>query len=360
MVNGPVKFYLNNHETWDAMLELISNARKSVDLEQFIFSDDSIGQKFIDLLIQKAQDGIKIRLLCDTVGSWNFYSSGRSIQMRESNISVRFVNPVSPWRINNFFSWFLRDHRKVLIVDDKISIIGSTGIREDMADWRDTNILVKNEAVNEICSAFNEMWERTAEKNKISRMRRIQKLTSGFQFVTNAPYFRKRFVYYKLVEKIRTSTSHVYLATPYFIPDHKFSRVLSAAAKRGIDVRIMTPTTKQEKEPFVGHAMRSHYESMLRAGVRIFEYNKAFMHAKTAVIDDNWSTVGSFNLDSLSFLYNYEANIVSTDEKVVRELNNHFLKDLKSSNEVTWENWSKRPIIQKIQEVLVIPIRRLL
>lgn len=352
------RFYLHGHEAWDAMLQICADAKETIELEQFIFSDDNIGRRFVDVLREKARTGVKVRVLCDTVGSWTLYTSRLPGLMREDGVEIRFVNIVSPWRINNFFSWFFRDHRKILIADRKIGFTGGIGLRDDMHDWRDTHILVQNEIVNEMLFAFNEMWAQTADKDIISRIKKARQNVRGFQFITNSPHFHKRFLYHTIIDSLWSAQKYAYLTTPYFVPDRRLIRVLKLAVKRGVEVKIILPD--KAPEPFVGLASRSHYETILRAGVKIFEYRKNFLHSKTIVIDDKWMTVGSFNLDSLSFLYNYEANIVSTDESLARTLKKHFTGDLADSEEIELNKWLQRPRIQKLREILVKPIRRFL
>jgi len=348
-------FYLSGHETFTAMLSLCTAAQKSIELEQYIFSNDEIGKKFVEVLRERAWAGVKIRILCDTVGSWSLYTSDLPKLMEKDGIEIRFVNPVGPWRMNSFFSWFFRDHRKILIIDKKIGITGGTGIRDDMHTWRDTNVEVHGTIVHEMSVAFEEMWERTANKDLVSRIQRARQYTRGFQFITSAPYLKKRFLYYSVMDALRNTKKYAFITTPYFIPDRRLVRILKLAVKRGIDVRVLVPS--KGVEPFVDRASRSHYEPLLKAGVRIFEYHSCFLHAKSIVIDDEWSSVGSFNLDSLSFIYNYEANIVSTDEAFIHSLKGHFLTDLNSTNEIHYKEWVSRPRIQKLRELAVMPIR---
>lgn len=360
MSSQSAKFYLYSRDTWDAMLEVCAKAEQTIDLEQFIFCDDDIGRRFVEVLREKARQGVKVRVLCDAVGSWRLLTSSLPALMRRDKIEIRFLNVVSPWRINNFSSWFFRDHRKILVADEKIGIIGGTGFRDDMSDWRDTNIQVQNKTVNEMSSAFKEMWGQAVNRSLISRIRGTRTYARGFQFITNAPHFRRRFLYHAVIDALRDARDYAYLTTPYFIPDRRLIRTLATAVGRGVDVRIIVPKKERQIEPFVGNAVRSHYEAALRAGIKIFEYDKTFLHAKTAVIDDKWSTVGSFNLDSLSFLYNYEANIVSNDAKIAEALKNHFINDLAESKEIELGAWLKRAFSQKILEVLVKPFRRFL
>lgn len=345
------------------MFRLCADARTSIDIEQYIFSSDNIGARYVELLREKARAGVKVRILCDAVGSWDLYNSPLPEHMRADGIDIRFVNMVGPWRVKNISSWFFRDHRKLLIVDNKTGLTGSSGLHDDMTNWRETNVEVSTDGINagivtEMVSSFNEMWERTGDKRMISRISRSRKYIRGFQFIINAPYFRKRFLYYTVIDALRSAKNNIYLTTPYFIPDRRLLRALQAAVKRGVVVKLMLPKANFEVELFVGSAVRSYYERLLRAGIKIYEYNKSFLHAKTITIDNEWATVGSFNLDNLSFMYNYEANVVSTDPYVVQPLTAHFNVDLMHTNEIFLADWQKRPFIQKLQEFLVIPIRR--
>lgn len=358
MNNENIRFYLSGKEGQEKILATCAEARESIDIEHFIFHDDAVGQRLVAILRERARAGVKIRVLCDAVGSWNLYTSRFPTDMRDDGIEVRFVNIISPWRINNFLSWFFRDHRKIVVVDKKIGFTGGVGFRDDMTSWRDTTIEVSDHAAQEMLFAFEEMWVRTAERKLSTRLRKTKRYTRGFDFITNSPYFRKRFLYYSIIDAIRNSKHHVFITTPYFVPDRRLTRVIRLAASRGVDVRLLLPG--QEPEPFVGSATRSHYEKMLRAKVRIFEYQKSFLHSKTIVIDDEWATIGSFNLDRLSIIYNYEANIVSINPVMVDALRSHFQNDLADAKEITHRIWLTRPAIQKLREILILPIRRFL
>lgn len=351
-------FYLSGRDAWRAMLDACERAEKTIDFEQYVFSDDKISQQFIELFRRKQKQGVKVRMLCDTVGGWNLYKSSMPREMREDGVEVRFFNIVSPWRIRNFFSWFFRDHRKILVIDKSVGFTGGIGIRDDMETWRDTHVKVSGPIVLEMERVFNELWAQSVEKNFISRIKRLKTYAKGFHFVTNAPYWRKRFLYYDIVESIRSAQKYIYLTTPYLVPDSRLMRILRLAVARGVDVRIIVP--KKSNMPFVERASQAHFDPLLQYGVRIFQYHHEFLHAKTAVIDDEWATVGSFNLDSLSFLYNYEGNIVSTDKTFIDEVKKHFTHDLKYTRELSLEEWRQRPFVAKFREWLVMPIKRFL
>lgn len=182
--------------------------------------------------------------------------------------------------------------------------------------------------------------------------------SSGFTYVTNAPLPGRRFLYHNFIDAMRGARKYIYLTTPYFVPDHRFARVLKLAAARGVDVRLILPHASDH--PIVDYGSQSFFNSILSAGVRIFRYKNLMIHAKTAIIDDEWATVGSFNLDNLSFLYNFEGNIVSHNKAFALELKRHFQEDLQKTDELTEEEWKKRSITQKICEWLTWPVRKIL
>lgn len=352
------QFYLHGRESWDAMLAALKNARHTIDLEQYIFADDAVGAEFLDVIRERAATGVKVRLLFDTVGSWFIYNSFLPRILRAAGIEIRFFNPISPWRIGSFFAWFFRDHRKILVIDDEIGFTGGIGIRDDMATWRDTNVQVSGPIVAEMKYAFEEMWAQAVNNDLISRLKKARRYVRGFHFLTNAPYWKKRFLYQNFIDAIRSARSTVYLTTPYFIPDRRLRRVLRLACRRGVDVRVLVP--KISNEALVGYAGHSYYRELFESGIRIFQYDKEFLHAKTAVIDTEWATVGSFNLDSLSFLYNYEANIVSTEQEMIDALYAHFVEDINVSTEINPREWQNRSWIEKVREFFIVPFRRFL
>lgn len=356
MEKTSAQFYTESASAWEAMLSACTEAKNTIEMEQYIFENDSIGGRFIEIFKQKQKAGVRVRLIYDTVGSYYFYKSPTVKELRRLGVQIRFFNIISPWRIHNIFSWYFRDHRKILVVDGKVGFTGGVGIREDMKYWRDTNVKVEGHVVEEMQNAFNEMWVLTAEKNIWQRIKRARLYQKKINFVTNTPYLRRKFLYKRVIEAIRFSKEYVFITTPYFIPNQKLIKVLRKAIRRGVDVRIIVPKTLDLS--IVSRASHSFFYELLLHGVRIFQYNGNFIHTKTAVIDDKWSTVGSFNFDNLSFTYNHEANIISTEYGFINELKNHFENDLMKCQEVKIEEWIKRPIAWKIREFIIMPFRR--
>lgn len=337
------------------MLLSCRTARHSIDIEQYIFCPDTIGKEFLQVLKERAESGVKVRMLLDTVGSWALYKSAYPADLKKVGVEIRFFNPISPWRIHNFTSWVFRDHKKALIVDGETGFTGGSGIGDHMKSWRDTNVKVVGPAVREIADAFQEIWDGSVAQTLPQRIKRFKSNLPKRFFLTNSPFFKKRFLYYALIENLRYAKKSIKLANPYFIPDRRLMRVLRLAATRGVEVQILVPKTCDI--PVILTASQSTFETLLEDGVKIFQYEKEFHHAKTAVVDEDWATVGSFNLDNMSFLYNFEANLVSTEKEFVGPLTEQFEADLLHAEEVTLEAWRKRPWNKKIREFFVFLIK---
>jgi cardiolipin synthase len=267
---------------------------------------------------------------------------------------------VSPWRLHNFTSWFFRDHKKMLIIDNQVAHTGGIGIHQLMSTWRDTNVRLTGYIVTE----FERLFAKTLEIARKKRFVVVQNSTvngSDFQFLISSPFlrnlrsfkYRKRYLRDMYIQKIENATSYAYFTTPYFVPDFKFFHVLQKAAKRGIDVRILLPITSDFLS--LDLAAASYFGLALAAGIKVFRYKPGLVHAKTAVIDDTWATIGSANLDNLSFWFCYEANVISNNFEFNRQLKQQFLSDLENSEEVKPFAWGNRPWRQKILELLTWP-----
>ena len=352
------KFYSTGETAWEAMLADCLSAKESIDIEQFIFELDHIGRKFVDILEKKKSEGVKIRILCDAVGSYSFLNSSTEKSLLRQGIEVKFYNPVQPWRIGNFSSWFLRDHRKLLIIDKKIVHTGGVGITDRMKNWRDTNIRLEGGVVAEALSVFEQMWL-AAPKHKFSKFKTLVTADTDFSFLVNSPRFRGRYVYKNLLRTIKNSKEYLYLTTPYFVPSIRIFAALNRAAKRGVDVRLLLP--KYSDVHTADIAAGSYFILALRAGIKIYLYDAGrILHSKTGVSDDTWGSVGSANIDNLSLLLNHEGNIVGRNPEFIRELKNQFLHDISESKLVTYEEWKNRPFLRKVMEFLTWPIHQVL
>lgn len=364
---GSWQLYHVTRDAWKAMLADCALAKRTIDLEQYLFVDDAAGREFLELLARKARSGVRVRMLLDGAGSFGMYMASPMRELVDAGVQVRFYNPISIWRAHNMLSWYFRDHRKILVVDGKVGYTGGVCIEAVMADWRDTHLRLTDPVVGEMAEAFERMWDRVTLKGS-RRFPKPLARSRDFSFLTNSPRFRERFVYHALIDAIRGATGTVYLTSPYFVPDPRFFRVLRLAARRGVDVRLLF--SGPSDHAWVDLAAHSYYERAFRAGIRIFRYVGSAgsapegaepgrrLHAKIAVIDGRWASVGTVNLDNLSLLFNYEDSIVTTNAKMVRELGGQFLEDLRHAPEVTRAEWRRRPLREKFLEKIVWPLHR--
>lgn len=353
-----LSFYTRPEDAWDVMYADCEKAARSIDMEQYIFNCDQVGQRFCELFSRKAKEGVRVRMLCDAVGSADLVNSKQALQLTKDGVDLRFFNPISPWRLDNYSSWFLRDHRKILVIDGIVGHVGSVGINERMGGWRDTHARFQGSVVTAMSAVFLVLWEIALRKKHI-RFPKVFNNLDGYEVSTNSPRIGQRYIYRSMIDAIRSATKYIYLTTPYFIPDLPFFRSLRLAARRGVDVKLLLPGRSDHKSLDI--AANSYFGLAMKSGIRIYKYiSTRVLHAKTVVIDDKWATMGSCNLDNLSLKYNYEANVTSIDSKYILELKKHFLEDLLVSEMVDREKWVKRSIISKGLEALSWPIHNFL
>ncbi|MFA6463953.1 MAG: phospholipase D-like domain-containing protein [Candidatus Paceibacterota bacterium] len=355
------QFYLTSEEAWDAMLLEIANAKKSIDLEQYILINDNVGNKFIELLMKKADEGLKIRIFCDQIGSFPLYRSYVKEALLKKGIPLVFFNPVLPWNPNRESLWYFRDHSKLMIIDDEIGFTGGICLAEEMQGWRESYVKIKGPVVSQMKNAFEVMWNKEYRKPAYffkKKNNNHNHIRDRFRYLTNSPLPRKKFMYKELIRAIKSADHYLYLTTPYFLPNHHLLREIKKASKRGVKVILLIP--KNPNHILIEIGSGTFFEDLLEHNVKIFRYEKTMIHSKTAVVDGTWSTIGSLNLDNISLRYNFEANLVSTDKDFSFELEKHFLDDLKLSKELLLNDWMKRPLRRKIVEVIIWPFRKLL
>ena len=352
------KFFTSSPEAWTAMLEAIREAKVSIDLEQFILNYDSVGIEFLDALKERVSQGVKVRLLCDEVGSFSLFRSGISKELERLGIEIKFFNSIIPWSPNNETLWFFRDHRKLLIIDKNKMFTGGICLGDDMRNWRESSVCLSGSVVQDAINAFDTMWNKKYKNIKFYKKQKRLSPFPLFQYITNAPLPRQRFMYRELIRAINNAKHYIYLTTPYLLPDHRLFRALRRATKRKVEIRLLVP--QKTESVLIDIASGTFYHSLLSLGIRLFRYTDTMIHAKTSVIDGLWSTIGSLNLDNLSLRYNFESNIVSRDKLFAFELEKQFLLDLGKSEELTLEKWSKRRFVVKLAEILIWPFRKLL
>ena len=331
------RFYLSPAETWDAMYEDCAKATHSIDMEQYIFENDETGQKFMHLFIRKAKEGIQVRLLCDEVGSRTFFNSPLIPEFRQSGGVFNFYNSIKLIDIFKPKRLFPRTHIKALVVDATITYIGGVCLARRMTNWRDTQIRVAGPVAQHVMEALN--------RNSRNRAPAVvpQKFPfADFFYVQSDPGFFRHPIYRAMLEAIGHAKEFVYISEAFFVPTRRLRRLLKQAVGRGVSVIVLVP--EQSDFWIADWAFLAYAARMLKAGIRIFRYQPTVLHTKTIVIDGNWGTVGSCNMDALSFFHNREANLIVKNGEALAEMKKDFLNDLERSNELTLELFKQIPL----------------
>jgi len=346
------------------IISSIENAENSINLETYIFSSDSLGLIIAEKLAAKAAQGVEVNVIYDSVGSLKA-SSQMFTMMRNSGVEVIDYHPFVPWR--KYWGISFRDHRKILVIDGAKAFIGGINIGKEYAgrkfgggNWRDTHIMIEGPAVTDIQFFFMENWYRNGGAVMSSRLYfpEIRKTGQKLLMILCTSARRKvRPVHQSYISAIQNSRNSIYITNAYFIPDAKIYRSLVRSAERGVDVRLLLPGVSDI--PFVKYASRYLYKRYMKKGIRIFEYAESILHAKTAVIDGIWSTVGSSNLDRRSFRKNLEMNAVILDQEFGEKMEQVFLNDIKKSKEITLNLFEKRSILEFFIEWLCYRFRNL-
>lgn len=349
-----VRTLLNGDEIFPSMLEAIRAAKKTVNLETYIYWSGDIAMKFEEALIERARAGVLVNVLFDAVGSGKIDDKAVD-RMKSAGIKVEKYNPLrwhSVARMNN------RTHRKLLIVDGVIGFTGGVGIADewtgngtDPRRWRDTHFRLRGPAVAQMQAAFSENWiEATGGvlhgADYFPPIERAGEHKA--QLFVSSPGGGGESMQLMYLLSIAAAAKTLDIAAAYFLPDNVERRMLTAAAGRGVRVRVIVPGPTDEKT--VKRASRASWGELLRAGIEIWEYQPALFHCKVMVVDGVWTSVGSTNFDSRSFSTNDEANLNVLDAGFARRQIEDFERDLRRSRRVSLEEWENRPLTEKISE----------
>ena len=359
-----VTLLIDGPDTYAAMFEVIRKAKNHINLETFIIEDDKIGGKFTELLLKKQKEGVQVNIIYDSVGSLTTPESFFK-RLRDGGIQVVEFNPISPFKAPGSLFLMHQNHRKILIADGRVAIIGGVNISNVYSSklsgrkkvigaplvWRDTDIQIEGPAVTEIQKLFLETWSKQKGPKLIGRNYLPDQKEHGkalVKIVGSTPGTDNRITFIMYAAAITYAERSIYLTNAYFVPDDQLLDAFKDAARRGVDVKIILPSTTDSS--LVLNAMRHNYSGLLKAGVKIYERHTVLLHAKTAVIDGIWSTVGSTNLDYWSLLSNDEVNAVVLNREFAVEMERMFADDLAQSDQIQIDKWEKRPLSQKIKE----------
>lgn len=340
-----------------ALLREMQKATHHIHVEFYIFEDDAIGRMVRDVLMQKAHEGVEVRVLYDDVGCWHVPNRFFEI-MREAGIEVRgFLKvrfPLFTSKMN------YRNHRKLVIIDGRVGFVGGMNLAEryirgvDWGIWRDTHMLIEGTAVHGLQTAFLLDWyfvDRTLLTKAVYFPRTVSGGSALVQVVTSEPVGQWKEIMQGLAMAIYRARKYFYIQTPYFLPTESILVALQTAALAGVDIRLMLPWRADSRLTHL--ATCSYVADMLYAGVKVYFYRKGFLHSKLMVSDDQLTTVGSTNMDFRSFEHNFEVNAFVYDTEFALQMREVFLQDQRDCEQLHLKHWEKRPSSRKMLESFV-------
>ena len=357
-VNNQVHIFTNGTDLFDDMFAQIEQAHTYIHIEYYIFLHDDIGTRFSDLLIRKAHEGVKVRLIIDDVGSWLLKKKYVKL-LREAGIEVHCFLKVFLPMLNTKVNY--RNHRKIVIIDGKVGYTGGMNVADryvtgsKYGPWRDTHIRIDGEGVHGLqCVFISDWYFLTASLLNNDELYYPSSLStqgnSLMQIVPcgpDSPWLSIMQMFCMLISQAR---HYVYIETPYFLPSVEIVNSLQLCALSGVDVRILLPRHSDASLTLFGSF--SFLEDMMRAGIKVYFYEPGFLHSKTIVADDLASSIGSANMDFRSFEQNFEVNSFIYDADFAKQMCSIFREDLSNSTLVDAEEWHNRPKFFKVRESL--------
>lgn len=354
-LNNKVRVLTNGPATFREIIKALKKARHHIHMEYYIIRDDKLGRHIIELLVQKAREGVEIRILYDGIGSLklapDFFDP-----LQEAGGKVSVFLPVKFPFID--FRANYRNHRKILVIDGKIGFLGGLNIGDEYLGksknfkfWRDTHLIVEGESVHSLQAIFLQDWTFATGEN-LAYMdyfppQDMQNKTL-IQIIESGPDSNWHSILYLYVRMVSMADHKLYITTPYLVPDESLLTALMVSALSGVDVRLLVPGVPDKR--IVHWASRSYYQELMEAGVRIYEYQRGFIHAKVVQVDNHIASVGTANVDIRSMHLDFEVNALIYDDETVTRLEEDFMRDLKHSIEIDKEEWKQRGLRHNLAE----------
>ncbi len=355
--NNSIQIFTDGNHKFRSLFDDIKNAQDTIHLQYYIFKSDNLGGQLIQLLTEKAKQGIKVRILYDDLGSRGTRKKHfRDLIAAGGEVEAFFPSsfPLINFRIN------YRNHRKLVIIDGRIGYVGGfnvgdeyLGLNKRFGYWRDTHLRMIGNSVHAIQTRFILDWNQASESNDISYSANLfptiqSSGQTSMQIVTSGPDSEWEHIKYGYIKMISYARESIWIQTPYFIPDASLLDALRIACLTGKDVRIMIPN--KPDHPFVYWATYFHVGELLKAGAKIYIYDNGFIHAKTIIVDGKLASVGTANIDVRSFKLNFEVNAFLYDEEIGVSLTESFNKDLIVSTELTLDQYKQRSLKIRFKE----------
>jgi cardiolipin synthase A/B len=352
--NSQTKVLKNGEETFEEIKQRLLEATDFIHMEYYIFRYDRLGKELIDILAEKVQAGVEVRLMYDAVGSFSLSAVDLKV-MEEAGIKIHPFLPIQNGFYNQKFNF--RNHRKIIVVDGKVGFVGGLNVgieylgeSDDFGFWCDTHVVLEGEAVQTLHAVFLLDWlyvsgERLFENEHYLRAKPVAG-DGMVHVVATGPETRDMSDHYYAM--ISCATESIWIATPYFIPNQSILTALRVAAKKGIEVRLMVPDTNDGF--LTQYATQSYFPELLRAGIEIYSYEKGFLHKKVIIVDGDLASIGTANMDMRSFHLNFEVNLFLTGTDSIQDLVDHYREDLNHCRRIRPVEFYKRNKSIKFKE----------
>jgi cardiolipin synthase len=353
----------NGAEVFPAWLAAIDRARHRISMEMYIFADDKIGERFADALCRAARRGVTVRLLYDFIGC-RYTSPTFFMRLRRAGVHTIVYHAYRFWR-PRFWTLFRRNHRKTLVCDGELAFTGGLNIADEWlpreeggGGWLDSVVALRGPAVPVLEGSFLRVWNRRARRKARLDPRTLTVPAAAgdtrLAIVGNTELLDRFAIRRAAIHALRESRRRAYLANPYFVPDRGFLRALCQAARRGVDVRLLVPARSDTR--VLDYAARATFPELLRAGVRIFQHRNV-VHSKALLVDDDFVSVGSYNLDHWSLAYNLEVVVNTLDRPHNEAVARMLLEDMGTGEEIRLVDLEDQSMITRILQRLAYKLR---
>ena len=346
------RLFIEGDALYAEMLASIRSASRTVRMESYIFASDAVGREFVAALSERALAGIRVRLHLDAAGAVGWFEPSLLSAARKCGVQLRWFRR---WSWRSPLRYNRRNHRKLLVIDDRVAYIGGFNIHRlssricvGETRWRDSHVAITGPLVTIAARSFDAFWR--------GHLRWTPAETDSANLISNHTSICRHRIRCLYADAFAEARDHIYLTTPYFVPDLLMQQRLMAAARRGVDVRLLVPS--RSDVPVTRWAAHAFYAALIQAGVRIYEYLPRMLHAKTVSIDGKWAALGTANFDYRSFFLNYELVFTTRQPAFCMRLEQSFQADLRESLEVSAQRWAGRRWPGRVLEGIGWTLRR--
>ncbi|WP_066630046.1 cardiolipin synthase [Labilibacter marinus] len=352
-----LELYNDSKTKFDSLFEELRKAKHFIHLQYYIIEKDEVGMKLRDILVQKAKEGVEVRVIVDDVGSWNIKKKDFE-NLRKQGVHIypflKVMFPAFTSKLN------YRNHRKIVVIDGLVGFVGGVNVADryihgspEYGIWRDTHLKIEGDAVNNLQTIFSIDWYFVSQVELADKKYYPSKDALGDKIVqvsSSGPDTDWPGIMMGFFKLITTAKKYVYIASPYFMPNESVLMALKTAAMGGVDVRIIIP---EKSDAYITKlSSMSYLKEMMQTGVKFYFYQKGFIHSKVIVSDDMIASVGSANMDFRSFEQNFEVTAFVYDKEFAIQVKESFIEDFADSRRVILSEWRKRPLKQKAKESL--------